>query len=54
MNVYMCIVCGFLYDEAAGRPDEGLPPGTRWSQVPDTWCCPECAVTKAEFTMVAI
>ena len=54
MNVYMCIVCGFLYDEAAGRPDEGIPVGTPWTQVPETWSCPECAVSKAEFIMVAL
>jgi rubredoxin len=54
MNVYMCIVCGFIYDEAAGRPEEGIPAGTPWTQVPDSWNCPECAVSKAEFTMVIL
>lgn len=26
MKTYMCLICGFVYDEAAGLPDEGLPP----------------------------
>ena len=23
-----CIVCGWIYDEAEGLPEEGIPPGT--------------------------
>lgn len=36
--------CGFIYDEAAGCPEEGFPPGTSWDQVPENWACPDCAV----------
>ena len=25
---YVCTVCGFIYDEAAGDPDNGVAPGT--------------------------
>lgn len=28
MNVYMCVVCGFIYNEAEGRPEDGIPTGT--------------------------
>ena len=38
----MCLVCGFIYDEAEGSPDDGIPPGTRWEDVPANWSCPEC------------
>jgi alkane 1-monooxygenase len=42
--------CGFVYDETAGCPREGFPPGTKWSDVPDDWACPDCAVCeKADF-----
>jgi rubredoxin len=41
---YRCDGCGYTYDEAAGAPYEGFPPGTRWEQVPDDWACPDCAV----------
>ncbi|MDP2706613.1 MAG: rubredoxin, partial [Burkholderiales bacterium] len=29
-KTYMCLICGFIYDEAAGLPGEGIAPGTRW------------------------
>ena len=51
---WMCVVCGFIYDEAAGLPEEGIAPGTRWEDVPDTWTCPDCGVTKDDFEMVAL
>ena len=34
MKIYMCVVCGWIYDEAAGLPDEGIAPGTLWADVP--------------------
>lgn len=51
---WICAVCGFIYDEAAGLPEEGIAPGTRWADVPETWGCPECAAVKSEFEMVRI
>ncbi|MBX3710710.1 MAG: rubredoxin [Lysobacter sp.] len=52
-RTWMCVVCGFIYDEAKGMPDEGIAPGTRWEDVPDTWTCPDCGVTKSDFEMTA-
>lgn len=52
MRKYMCVVCGFIYDEAEGFPDDGIEPGTRWEDVPDTWTCPDCGVTKDDFEMI--
>ena len=54
MKKYQCIVCGWIYDEALGCPEEGLAPGTRWEDVPDDWLCPECGVGKEDFEMVEI
>jgi len=54
MKVYKCIVCGFEYDEAVGDPEHGIAPGTRWQDIPESWCCPECGVAKADFEMVEI
>jgi len=51
---WMCLICGFIYDEAAGLPDEGLPAGTRWDQIPPNWTCPECGARKEDFEMVKI
>jgi len=46
---YECIVCGFIYDEAEGLPEEGIPPGTRWDDLPEDWLCPDCGVGKEDF-----
>jgi len=54
MKTYLCVVCGFVYDEATGLPDEGIAPGTLWADVPDNWACPECGVGKADFEMVEV
>ncbi|QKX15647.1 FAD-dependent oxidoreductase [Microbulbifer sp. YPW1] len=52
-RVWECQICGWIYDEAKGSPDDGIPPGTRWEDIPDDWACPECGATKDEFVMLA-
>ena len=32
-----CIVCGLIYDEAEGWPEDGIEPGTKWEDVPFDW-----------------
>lgn len=46
---YVCAVCGYVYDPAAGDPDHGVPPGTPFTEIPDDWTCPDCGVSKSEF-----
>lgn len=46
---FVCTVCGYIYDEAAGDPEQGVAPGTKWQDVPDTWVCPWCHVGKDQF-----
>jgi rubredoxin len=53
-KTWMCLICGFIYDEAAGLPEEGIAPGTRWDDVPINWTCPECGARKEDFEMVEI
>ena len=53
-KTWMCLICGWIYDESVGDPEHGIPAGTRWADVPDDWLCPECAVGKADFEMVEI
>jgi rubredoxin len=53
-KTWMCLICGWVYDEAAGLPDEGIAPGTRWEDVPMNWTCPECGARKEDFEMVTI
>lgn len=54
MRKWLCIVCGWIYDEAKGWPDDGIAPGTKWEDIPDDWMCPECQVGKADFEMLDI
>jgi rubredoxin len=49
MKQFVCTVCGYVYDEAAGDPEHGIAPGTRWEDVPADWVCPLCGATRAEF-----
>lgn len=53
-RIWMCIICGWTYDEQRGCPEEGLPPGTRWEDIPEDWICPDCGATKDDFEMVEI
>jgi rubredoxin len=46
---YKCTVCGHVYDPAEGDPDSGISPGTPFEDIPDTWRCPICQVTKADY-----
>lgn len=54
VKIYMCVVCGWIYDEAAGLPEEGIAPGTLWADVPGDWRCPECNVGKADFVLCEV
>jgi alkane 1-monooxygenase len=48
-----CPGCGYTYDVAAGDEHEGFAAGTAWSEIPDTWCCPDCGVReKVDFVAV--
>ncbi len=53
MKSYMCQLCGLIYNEAEGWPEDGIPAGTAWEDVPDTWLCPECGAMKSDFEMMA-
>lgn len=54
MKSYMCVICGFVYEEEMGRPEDGIPPGTSWEEVPENWKCPECGAAKSDFEMIEI
>ena len=50
MKKYVCDVCGYIYDEETGDPENGIEPGTKWEDVPDDFVCPLCGVGKDEFS----
>ena len=49
MKKYVCSVCGYIYDEAAGDPDNGIAPGTAFEDLPEDFVCPLCGVGKDQF-----
>ena len=54
MKKYMCLICGWIYDEETGWPEDNIKPGTKWDDVPMNWTCPECGARKDDFEMVEI
>lgn len=51
MKRYTCTVCGYVYDESLGEPDNGIAPGTKFEDLPDDYECPLCRVGKEEFQL---
>lgn len=52
MRKFECMVCGYIYEEELGDPDNGVDAGTKWENVPEDWVCPLCGVGKDEFQEV--
>lgn len=52
LQKYECMDCGWVYDPALGDPDNGIPPGTAFEDLPDDWTCPDCGAEKSEFEPV--
>jgi rubredoxin len=53
-KTWNCVLCGLVYSERDGWPDDGIAPGTRWQDVPEDWICPDCGAAKGDFVMVEI
>ena len=50
MKKYVCDVCGWVYDEATGDPENGIAAGTKFEDLPDDFACPLCGVGKDSFS----
>ena len=50
---YLCSVCGYIYDEQEGNPENNVPEGTLWEDVPPDWKCPICNAPKSLFNPVS-
>jgi rubredoxin len=48
---WICESCGYIYDPEEGDPDGGIPSGTPFEEIPDTWFCPVCGARKRDFTL---
>ena len=51
---WLCVTCGYVYNEELGDEEHGLAAGTRWVDVPEDWECPDCGVGKNKFDMTEI
>ena len=49
---YKCTVCGYVYNPELGDPDNGITPGTPFTDIPDDWVCPVCGAIKSEFEKI--
>lgn len=49
---YICVICGFTYEENIGCLESNIIPGTSWKEVPHFWTCPECGASKEYFELV--
>jgi len=50
MKRYVCDVCGYVYDEATGDPENNIVAGTKWEDLPEDWVCPLCGASKSKFS----
>ena len=53
-RTWMCLICGWIYDESAGDPEHGIAPGTPWDAVPMNWTGPYCGALKEDLVLVRI
>ncbi len=49
MQKYICTLCSYVYDPEIGDPDNGVPAGTAFADLPESWVCPDCGVGVDEF-----
>lgn len=47
---YVCDLCGWVYDEEAGDPENGIAPGTKFEDLPDDFVCLLCGAGKDSFS----
>lgn len=50
MKKYVCDVCGYEYDPEVGDPENNIPAGTAFEDLPEVWVCPLCGVGKDQFS----
>uniref|UniRef100_A0A831UEQ4 Rubredoxin n=1 Tax=Geobacter metallireducens TaxID=28232 RepID=A0A831UEQ4_GEOME len=49
MQPWRCTICQYVYDPAAGDPENGIEPGTPFEDLPGDWACPVCGAGKDMF-----
>lgn len=54
MKRYQYSFCGMIYEQVHDLHEAGIAAGTAWEDIPESWTCPDCGVSKADFEMVEI
>jgi CRP/FNR family cyclic AMP-dependent transcriptional regulator len=49
---WKCTVCDYVYIPEFGDPERGIPPGTPFEDLPDSWTCPDCGKPKSVFQKI--
>jgi rubredoxin len=49
-GLWICELCGYVYDPAEGDGDGGIAPGTKFPDIPGNWSCPVCGARKEDFS----
>ncbi len=49
---WLCVPCGYIYDETIWDIDSGIAPWTRFEDIPDDWVCPVYFVGKKDFILI--
>lgn len=49
MSKWRCMLCGYVYDPDEGDPDNDVPSGTPFEDLPEEWVCPDCGASKEDF-----
>ena len=51
MKIYICDICGYIYDPEIGDESSGIAPVTLFESLPDDWVCPDCGAPKEDFSL---
>lgn len=52
MDKYICKVCATIYDPQRGDSENGIPPGTSFQDLPESWVCTICGSPKNKFVVL--
>ena len=49
MEIYICTLCGYVYNQKDGDESNDISPNTPWEALPNDWECPICGASKEDF-----
>ena len=50
MKIFICDICGYIYDPEIGDESSGVASGTLFENLSDDWECPDCGAPKEDFS----